>query len=134
MAVKIINKPNCTVFVPLFENQYTADISVIVFYPDNTPNSKEGKDYFENPLIESIKFFKEKYVIVIVNQSSSKWDSVKKEYTEAIASVPQGDGKDVNNLLKEKTISISVFAGSGLGTTDIQTNLISINKLENNGS
>lgn len=129
MAGKIINKPNCTVFVPVFETQNTTDISVLVFYPGNSENTKEGRAYFEEPLIESLKLLKEKYIIVIVNQQSSKWETVKKEYTEAMASVPQGDGKDVNNVLKEKTISISVFASSGLGTTDIQTNLISINPL-----
>jgi LAS superfamily LD-carboxypeptidase LdcB len=129
MPGKIIDKPNCTVFIPMFETQYTTDISVLVFYPGNTLNTTEARDVFVKPLKEAMLKIRDKYVIVVANTSSSKWDTVKKEYTDAMAGTPMGDGKDPNYVLKEKTISISVFGSSGSGTADIQTSLVSINPL-----
>jgi hypothetical protein len=123
---KIIDKPNCTVFIPTFENTYTTDISVLVFYPGNTLNSTAARDTFVKPLKEAIVKLRDKYVIVVANQQSAIWSVVKKEYTEVMSSIPQGDGKDPNYILKEKTVSISLFASSGMGNTDIQKNLVSI--------
>lgn len=126
MPGKIIDKPNCTVFIPTFENKYTTDISVLVFFPGNTLNSKAARDLFVNPLKEAIVKLRDKYVIVVANQQSSIWSSVKKEYTEVMASIPQGDGKDPNYVLKEKTVSISLYGSSGMGNAAIQKDLVSI--------
>ena len=129
MPGKIIDKPNCTVFIPMFEKQYTTDISVLVFYPGNALNTLEARDVFVKPLKEAMLKIRDKYVIVVANTSSTKWELVKKEYTEAMVATPMGDGTDTSYVLKEKTISISVFDSSGSGTADIQTNLVSINPL-----
>lgn len=130
MAYKEISKPNCTVFVPTFGDQYTTDISVLVFFPGIPVSGKTGKTYFP-PLIKSaVPTWFDKYVIVIPNEHTTKWDSVKKEYTEAIASVTQGTGKEAKepkSVLVEKTTSIGVFSGSGNGNVSIQTKLVSIN-------
>ena len=127
MAYKEIAKPNCTVYVPTFQDQYTTDISVLVLFPGIPVNGKTGKSYFP-PLIKgAVPTWFNKYVMVIPNEHTTKWDSVKKEYTEAMASVPQGTGKDPKYVLTEKTVSIGVFSGSGNGNVSIQTKLVSIN-------
>ena len=126
MASQTINKPNCTVFIPTFKDQYTTDVSVLVLFPGIPVGGKTGKTYFPPMIKAGAPTWFDKYVIVIPNEHTSKWDSVKKEYTEAMAATPQGTGKDPNYVLKEKTVSIGVFSGSGNGNVSIQANLVSI--------
>ena len=127
MAYKEIAKPNCTVYVPTFADQYTTDVSVLVLFPGIPVGGKTGKTYFPPMIKAGAPTWFDKYVIVIPNEHTSKWDSVKKEYGEAMASVPQGTGKDPKYVLVEKNVSIGVFSGSGNGTANIQSKLVSIN-------
>lgn len=127
MAYKTISKPNCTVYVPTFQDQYTTDVSVLVFFPGIPVNNKTGKTYFPPIILAAVPKWFDRYVIVIPNEHTTKWESVKKEYTEAIGSVPQGTGKDPKYVLVEKNTSIGVFSGSGNGNVSIQTKLTSIN-------
>jgi len=127
VAYKEIPKPNCTVYVPTFADQYTTDVSVLVLFPGIPVGGKTGKTYFPPMIKAGAPTWFDKYVIVIPNEHTTKWDSVKKEYSEAMASVPQGTGKDLKYVLVEKTVSIGVFSGSGNGTANIQSKLVSIN-------
>lgn len=68
----------------------------------------------------------DKYVIVIPNEHTSSWESVRKEYKEAMLSVPQGNGTEAKYVLTEKGLSIGIFSGSGNGNVSIQTSLASI--------
>jgi len=126
VAYKEIPKPNCTVYVPTFADQYTTDVSVLVLFPGIPVSGKTGKTYFPPMIKAGAPTWFDKYVIVIPNEHTTKWDSVKKEYGEAMASVPQGTGKDPKYVLVEKTVSIGVFSGSGNGNANIQTKLVSI--------
>lgn len=105
----IISK-NSTIYIPTFGNNYTKEISVLVFYPGLSISGKDGKVYMP-PLIQSVvpDWFN-KYVVVIPNRHDSDWNLVRSEYSI-----------EMNNVsLIEKNLSIGCFSESGNSSSSIQ--------------
>lgn len=110
---------NATIYIPTIGDNYTKEISVLVFYPGVKISGKDGKVYMP-PLIQGVvpDWFN-KYVIVIPNKYTSDWDLVKSEYSLEMKNVG----------LIEKDISIGCFSGSGNSTSSIQESLSKISVL-----
>ena len=110
---------NATIYIPTFGDNYTKEISVLVFYPGIPVGGKDGKVYMP-PLIQKvIPDWFNKYVIVIPNKHTSEWDLVKSEYSIEMKKVG----------LIVKNISIGCFSGSGNSSSSIQKSLSKINVL-----
>lgn len=110
---------NATIYIPTFGDNYTKEISVLVFYPGIPVGGKDGKVYMP-PLIQKVvpDWFN-KYVIVIPNKHTTDWDLVKSEYSLEMKNVG----------LIEKNLSIGCFSGSGNSSSSIQKNLSKISVL-----
>ena len=109
---KIIST-NSTIYIPTFTGNYTKRISVLVFYPGIAVKGKIGKVYMPNMVLGAVPDWESKYVIVIPNEHTSDWPSVRKEYGDELKKVG----------LIEHDLSIGCFSGSGNSNTSIQTNL-----------
>ena len=89
----------------------------MVFYPGIKVKGKTGKFYMPPLIQKAVPGLFDSYVVVIPDEHTTSWDSVKSEYTEEIKKVG----------LEEIDLSIGIFSGSGNGNTSIQK---SLNKLK----
>jgi hypothetical protein len=110
---------NATIYIPTFTGNYTKQISVLVFYPGIPVGGKIGKVYMPPLILGAVPDWEQKYVIVIPNEHTSDWSSVKKEYTSELTKVG----------LSESDLSVGCFSGSGNGGSSIQKNLSSLKVL-----
>ena len=100
---------NATIYIPNFGDNYTKEISVLVFYP----GSKDGKVYMPTLIQKVVPDWFNKYVIVIPNKDTTDWNLVKSEYILEMKKLG----------LIEKDLSVGCFSGSGDSSTSIQKNL-----------
>lgn len=109
---KIISK-NSTIYIPTFTDNYTKEISVLVFYPGNDVNGKTGKIYMPSLIQAGVPDWFNKYVIVIPNTDVIKWDLVKAEYTAELTKVG----------LIQKDLSIGLYSEATGAKSDILAKL-----------
>lgn len=107
---------NSTIYIPTFTDNYSKIISVLVFYPGIPVGGKIGKVYMPPLILGAVPDWEKKYVIVIPNEHTSEWPSVKSEYKSEMDKVG----------LLEGDLSIACFSGSGNGNSSIQKNLSSL--------
>lgn len=110
--VKIISK-NSTIYIPTFTDNYTKEISVLVFYPGSAVNGKTGKIYMPSLIQAGVPDWFNKYVIVIPNTDLIKWDLVKAEYSDELDKVG----------LIQKDLSIGLYSESTGANSDILAKL-----------
>lgn len=110
--VKIIST-NSTIYIPTFTDNYTKEISVLVFYPGNAVNGKTGKIYMPPLIQKGVPDWFNKYVIVIPNTDVIKWDLVKAEYTAELTKVG----------LIQKDLSIGLYSEATGAKSDILAKL-----------
>jgi hypothetical protein len=106
---------NATIYIPNFGDNYTKEISVLVFYPSNDIRGKGGKVYMPPLIQKPVPDWFNKYVIVIPNKDITKWDLIKTEYTTEMGKVG----------LVQKDLSIGLYFASTGVKSDI------LNKLPN---
>jgi hypothetical protein len=106
---------NATIYIPNFGDNYTKEISVLVFYPSNDIRGKGGKVYMPPLIQKPVPDWFNKYVIVIPNEDITKWDLIKTEYTTEMGKVG----------LVQKDLSIGLYFASTGVKSDI------LNKLPN---
>ena len=94
-------------------------VPVFVLYPGIPVGGKIGKDYLPELISASVPEWYSKYAIVVPNQHTTQWTSVKAEYEAALA----------QRNLKPKNLVIGIFSGSGNNSADITKNLPSIKPL-----
>ena len=109
---KIIST-NSTIYIPTFTDNYTKEISVLVFYPGNAVNGKTGKIYMPSLIQAGVPDWFNKYVIVIPNTDVIKWDLVKAEYTAELTKVG----------LIQKDLSIGLYSEATGAKSDILAKL-----------
>lgn len=112
---KIISK-NSTIYIPTFTGNYTKQISVLVFYPGIPVGGKIGKVYMPPLILGAVPDWEKKYVIIIPNEHTSEWSSIRSEYKSEMDKVG----------LLEGDLSIGCFSGSGNSNSSIQKNLSSL--------
>lgn len=98
----VILSKNATIYIPTFGDNYTKEVSVLVFYPGSDIRGKNGKFYMPSLIQNPVPDWFNKYVIVIPNTDFIKWDLVKSEYTMEMDKVG----------LVEKDLSIGLYSES----------------------
>jgi hypothetical protein len=115
----IVKSKNATIYLPSFGNNYTTDISVILFFPTDAASFKNYKVTYLAMITASVPDWFNKYVVVIFNDyqklsfKGDFWKSIQSEFVDVIT----------KNNLQVNDISLCLFGKSSADSSLIQQNM-----------
>ena len=115
----IVKSKNATIYLPSFGNNYTTDISVVLFFPTDAASFKNYKVSYVAMITASVPDWFNKYVVVIFNDyqklsfKGDFWKSIQSEFVDVIT----------KNNLQVNDISLCLFGKSSADSSLIQQNM-----------